>query len=72
VFIVEETDDDPKRLHIRGWRAKAEELRSIAYGMKNDHARQKMLNAAANYERLADEAEKRYKPVASRSRPEAC
>jgi len=59
---------DAKRSHIRRWRAKAAELRVIADGMKNDHrARRLMLNAAENYDRLADEAER---PEASRSPPE--
>jgi hypothetical protein len=46
-----------KRERFRSWRMKAEELRTIADGMKNDHARRGILNAAANYTRLADEAE---------------
>jgi hypothetical protein len=66
-----EQTDDAKRLYIRRWRVKAEELRTIACRMKSDHGRQKILNAAANYERLANEAEKD-KRVASRSRPEEC
>ena len=61
-------DGDWRMSNVEDWRMKAEELRTIADGMTSDHARQKMLNAAANYERLADEAEKRDKPVASRSR----
>jgi hypothetical protein len=39
--------------------------------MKNDHARRGMLNAAANYELLADEAEERDKPEDAQSRPKA-
>src|SRR5215469_8696060 len=47
-------DADAKRSHIGGWRAKAEELRVIADGIKRHHrARRLMLNAAANYDRLA-------------------
>jgi hypothetical protein len=46
-------------LQIRTWRAKAEELRKIADGLKSEHTRQLLLNAAVNYERLADEAEER-------------
>jgi hypothetical protein len=58
-------------LQIRTWRAKAEELRTVADGLKNEIARQGMLAAAANYERLADEAEERDKPEDARSRPKA-
>jgi hypothetical protein len=50
--------DDVTRLHIQTWRDKAEELRTIADGIKNEQTRQLLLNAAANYERLADQAEK--------------
>jgi hypothetical protein len=70
--MSEQTDDDAKRLYVRRWRAKAEELRTIADGMTSDHARRQMLNASENYERLADEAEKRDKLETSRSRLEAC
>jgi hypothetical protein len=67
---IEKARDDVTRLRILTWRAKAEELRTVADGMKNESARRGMLTAAANYERLADEAEERGKPGASRSRPE--
>jgi len=47
-------DADAKRSHIGRWRAKAEELRVIADGLKRHHrARRLMLNAAANFDRLA-------------------
>jgi hypothetical protein len=59
---------DANRLHIRTWRMKAEELRTIADGMMSDHTRHLLLNAAANYERMADQAEKHDKPEASRFR----
>ena len=59
---ADETRADLKRGHIRSWRLKAEELRTIADGMKTDAARRAMLNAAKNYERLADEAEENDKP----------
>ena len=68
---IDEVRADVTRLHIRTWRAKAEEVRTIADGMRNDHARRGMLNAAANYELLADEAEERDKPEDARSRPKA-
>jgi hypothetical protein len=60
---VEDPDSDVERLRIRHWRAKAEEMRTIADGMKNDLARRGFLNAAANYDRLADEYEERDKDV---------
>jgi hypothetical protein len=46
--MSEPTDDDAKRLQIRRLPAKAEELRTIADGMKSDHGRRQMLNAAEN------------------------
>jgi hypothetical protein len=61
---------DAARLYIGTWRQRAEELRAIADGMKSDHGRRGMLNAAANYDRLADDAERRGRPEASRSQPE--
>jgi len=67
--MVEQFVDDAKRLYICHWRAKSEELRSIAEGMKNDYSRRLMLNAAANYDRLADEAEERDRPEGLCSRP---
>jgi len=57
--MVDESIDDARRLYIRHWRARAEELRTIADGMKDDDTRRLLLNAAANYDRLADEYEKR-------------
>jgi hypothetical protein len=61
-----------KRLHIRTWRGKAEELRTIADGIKSEHTRQLLLNAAANFERLADQAEERDRAEASRRQLETC
>jgi hypothetical protein len=69
---VNEASTDATRLHIRTWRAKAEELRKIAAGLKNEHTRQLLLNAAANYDRLADQAEERDRAEASRRQPETC
>jgi len=57
-------------LLIRRWRAKAKELRTIADGMKDEGTRRLLRNAAANYDRLADDAEERERPEASRSPPE--
>jgi hypothetical protein len=48
---------DHKQKMIRIWRTKAEELREIAMGMKDVCSRGGMLNAADNYDHLADEAE---------------
>jgi hypothetical protein len=59
---ADETRAELKRGHIRTWRLKAEELRTMADDMKTDAARRSMLNAAKNYERLADEAEGNDKP----------
>ena len=65
--------DDAKRSHIGRWRTKAEELRAIADGMKgNHHAGRLMLNAVANYDRLADEAEERDRPEASSQQGRLC
>ena len=58
-----------KREHFRSWRMKAEELRTIVDGMKNEDTRHLLLNAAANYERLADEAEEREGSEGAPSRP---
>ena len=60
---------DAARLYIGTWRQRAEDLRAIADGMKSDFGRRGMLNAA-NYDRLADGAERRGRPEAPRSRPE--
>jgi hypothetical protein len=65
--MVDRTGDDAKQLQIRRWRAKAEELRTIADGVKNDHARRGLLNAAANYDRLADDAERETREPTARS-----
>jgi hypothetical protein len=43
---------------VRMLRMKAEEVREIAMGMKDFNSRRLMLNAAANYDRFADEAAK--------------
>jgi hypothetical protein len=45
---------DPKR-----WRERAEEIRSVAQRMQDELARGVMLQLAHDYERLADEAERR-------------
>jgi hypothetical protein len=50
---------DEARRHIGIWRAKAEELCTITDGTTSDDTRRLLLNAAANYDRLADEAEGR-------------
>ena len=70
-YVMVDTSNDAKRLHIRTWRMKAEQLRTIVDGMKNEHTRRLLQNAAANYERLADEAEERERSEGSRSRPKA-
>jgi hypothetical protein len=46
---------DHKLAAVRRWRTKAEELREIAMGMTDIGARRLMLNAAANYDHLAEE-----------------
>ena len=61
--MIDRTDNpwrvfaEEKRAQIYAWRTKAEELREIAMGMKDVSSRRGMLNAADNYDRLADEAE---------------
>ena len=45
---------DPKR-----WRERAEEIRAVAERMQDELARGVMLQLAGDYDRLADEAEKR-------------
>ena len=67
---TQEIGDALIRARVGTWRMKAEELRTIADGMKSDHGRRGMLNAAANYDRLADDAERRGRPEASRSQLE--
>ena len=63
-------DGDWRMSNVEDWRMKAEELRTIADGMMmSDHTRHLLRNAAANYDRLADETEDRDKPDASPSRP---
>jgi hypothetical protein len=61
---------DATRLHVRTWRNRAEELRTIADDMTDNHSRRLMLNAARNYDRMADEYEERDRPEASQSQPE--
>ena len=46
--------DDPEY-----WRKRAQELRDLAVKMGLDEARQKLLDIAADYERLANAAEER-------------
>jgi hypothetical protein len=48
-----------ERARIRDWRKRAEELRTVAGNMKDAEARLGMLNAAASYDSLADDAEGR-------------
>jgi hypothetical protein len=81
MMVDEGREDDPQQRSVNeagtnstpsqipAWRLKAEGLRRVAAGMKSKYARQLMLNAAANYDRWADEAER---SEASQSRLEAC
>ena len=41
------------------WRARAQEMRVLAEDLKDDHARQTMLQLAKDYDHLAERAEKR-------------
>ena len=43
------------------WRRRADELRALALGMKNEEAKEQMLRTADDYERLAKRAEERAK-----------
>jgi hypothetical protein len=43
----------------RAWRARAEECRAIADTFENPETRAKMLAVAADYERMAENAERR-------------
>jgi hypothetical protein len=45
------------KARIRDWRMRAEELRVVAENMEDPVARRGMLNAAATYQAMADEAE---------------
>jgi hypothetical protein len=49
------------------WRLKARQLLAIAETMKDTGARLGMLNAAATYDRLADDAEAGARPPADRA-----
>jgi hypothetical protein len=64
---LEELRNAQKRSRIFAWRNKAEELRVIADGMKDIGSRRLMLNASANFQRLADEAEERDNAIAHAS-----
>jgi hypothetical protein len=43
--------------NVEYWRGRAEETRVLAEGMKDDTAREIMLGAARDYDRMADRAE---------------
>ena len=62
------TDYTRRRIHT--WRMKAEELRTIADEMNDAGWRRLMLNAAANYDRLTEEAEQGDNSSSVRSYPE--
>jgi hypothetical protein len=49
----------------RAWRARAEECRAIADTFENPETRAKMLAVAADYERMAENAERREQAAAS-------
>ena len=66
----EDARTDYKRRRIHTWRMKAEELRTIADEMNDTRSVRLMLNAAANYDRLADEAEQGDNSKAGTSYPE--
>lgn len=46
-----------QEVRIRDWRKRAEELRTIAEGMRDKVARQRMLSGAATYDEMADRGE---------------
>ena len=48
----------------RAWRARAEECRAIADTFENPETRAKMLAVAADYERMAENAERREQDAA--------
>jgi hypothetical protein len=48
---------------IRDWRVQAERLRAVASTMKDEVARRGLLNAAATYDAMADEAETGVKEI---------
>lgn len=48
----------------RAWRARAEECRAIADTFENPETRAKMLAVAADYERMAENAEQREEAAA--------
>lgn len=52
------------RARIQNWRQRAEELRSAAENMRDPAARRGMLNAAASYDAMAEEAETNEQPAA--------
>jgi hypothetical protein len=58
---IEDTWEDPAK-HLastpaRGWRARAEEIRTVAESMGSDTARHTLDRLARNYEAMADQAE---------------
>jgi molecular chaperone GrpE (heat shock protein) len=54
--------NDPKH-----WRERAEEARTVAQGIADEHSRKKLLRTAADYEELARRAEKRMKTAPANS-----
>jgi hypothetical protein len=44
---------------IRKWRVLADDLRTVAHVSKDDKARETLLDTAASYERMAENAERR-------------
>jgi hypothetical protein len=52
----------------RAWRARAEECRAIADTFENPETRAKMLAVADDYERMAENAERREQAAAARER----
>ncbi len=51
----------------KAWRARAEECRAIADTFDNPETRAKMYGVAADYERLAEDAERRAQEAASKA-----
>jgi predicted anti-sigma-YlaC factor YlaD len=49
------------------WRDRAEDARTVAESLTNSECRRMMLQVADDYDKLANRAEERAKPVARRS-----